>query len=112
MQKLFGIGYLNNGKIIKIAEMDYLDTIIHQGILGFMIIYFTYFKCLFIIFKTYLKRFKINYLDIEKSSMIISIIISILCAFLTGHVLATPAVSIFVALLVAMGYNDIYEREK
>lgn len=108
-QKLFGIGYVLNGKQIKISEMDYLDTFIHQGILGFIVIYFIYFKSLFTIFKIYFGRFKINFLDIRKSSIIISMAISILCALLTGHVLATPSVSIFVCTLIGIYYKELCE---
>lgn len=111
-QKLFGIGYVLNLKQLKLSEMDYLDTIIHQGIIGFIIIYYSYFKSLFCIFKSYIKKFKMNFLNIKSSSFIISIIISILCAFFTGHVLATPSVSIFVALVIVISYNNIYERKK
>lgn len=111
-QKLFGIGYALNGKQLKIAEMDYLDMFIHQGIIGFIVIYSVYFVCLFRIFKSYFKKIRMNFFNIRKSSMIISILISILCALLTGHVLATPAVSVFVALLIIISYNDICERKK
>ena len=65
---------------------------------------------LWILHNSYFKKFKSNFLNIKKSSMIISIIISILCAFLTGHVLATPAVSIFVAILLIIYYNYIYGK--
>lgn len=111
-QKLFGIGYVLNGKQLKISEMDYLDVFIHQGISGFLVIYYVYFSSLFNIFKSYLIKLKNNFFNIEKSSIIISIIISMLCAFLTGHVLSTPSVSIFVALIIVIGYNDICKREK
>lgn len=106
MQKLFGIGYFMNNKVIKLVEMDYLDIFLHQGIIGFTIILFTYFKTIFYIFKSYFKKIKTNFLNIEKTSMIISIIISILCAFLTGHVLATPAVSIFISVILLIYYNE------
>ncbi len=108
-QKLFGIGYVLNGKILKLSEMDYLDTFIHQGIIGFIVIYIVYFKCLFCIFRSYLNNFKINFLNIKNTSIIISIIISILCALLTGHVLATPQVSIFVCLLLSIYYKELCE---
>ena len=111
IQKLFGIGYFLNGKIIKLVEMDYLDIFLHQGIIGFIIILFTYFKTIFYIFKSYFKKFKSNFLNIKKSSMIISIIISILCAFLTGHVLATPAVSIFISVILVVYYNEFKLEE-
>lgn len=110
-QKLFGIGY-TYAKQIKISEMDYLDTFIHQGILGFIVIYFTYFKTIYFIFIKYLHNFKSNFLNIKKTSMIISIVVSMLCAFFTGHVLSTPAVSIFVLLVLLLSYNSIYEGDK
>lgn len=110
MQKLFGIGYFIDNKVMKLVEMDYLDTLLHQGIIGFIVIFFIYFKTIFDIFKMYFKKFKSNFLNIKETSMIISIIISILCAFLTGHVLATPAVSIFVAILLIIYYNYIYGK--
>ena len=110
-QKLFGIGYILNNKQIKLSEMDYLDTIIHQGIIGFITIYFVYFKCIFYIFKSYFNKFKVNFLDINKSSMLISIIVSILCALLTGHVLETPCVSIFICILFSIYYKE-FEKER
>ncbi len=110
-QKLLGIGYLKSGKIIKIAEMDYLDTFICQGIIGFIIIYFNYFKIIISTIFGYFKNFKKNFYDMRKSSMIIIVFISILCALLTGHTLATPSVSIFVALLIVISYNNMYERK-
>lgn len=108
-QKLFGIGYVFNGKLLKLAEMDYLDILIHQGLIGFISLYFIYFKIIIDIFKTYFSKFKSNFLNIRKSSIMLSIIISILYSFLVGHVLATPAVSIFVALLLVIYYNEIYD---
>ena len=111
MQKIFGLGYFLNGKIMKLVEMDYLDIFLHQGIIGFVIILFTYFKTIFYIFKSYFKKFKSNFLNIKKSSMVISIIISILCAFLTGHVLATPAVSIFISVILVIYYNEFKMEE-
>lgn len=110
-QKLFGIGYTLNNNQIKLVEMDYLDTFIHQGILGFIVIYYTYFKSIFNIIKSYSKNIKINFIDIEKSSMIISILISILCALLTGHVLSTPAVSVFVIVVLVISHKNICNKE-
>jgi hypothetical protein len=111
LQKLFGIGYVINDKTIKLAEMDYLDMFIHQGIIGFVLIYYIYFKLIIDMFKNYFKKFKSNFLNSEKSLMIISIIISILCALLTGHVLATPAVSIYVSLIIVIYYKKLKLEE-
>ena len=110
-QKLFGIGYTLNNNYLKISEMDYLDTFIHQGIIGFIVIYFTYFKCIFQIFKNYIKNFIKNFKNINITSIIISLVTSILCALLTGHVLSTPSVSIFVSLIIIIIYNKNIQGE-
>ena len=59
LQKLFGIGYVIKGALFKTSEMDYLVTLIHQGIVGFIILYYLYFKELYLIFKNYFKNFKL-----------------------------------------------------
>ncbi len=108
-QKLFGIGYTINNSYLKIVEMDYLDMIISQGIIGFIIIYFLYFKILYKIFRNYFKNFKNNFNNLIKSSCFIAVIISILCACLTGHVLSTPAVAIYVIIILVLT-NKIMEE--
>lgn len=102
--KLFGIGYIINDAVIKTSEMDYLVTFIHHGIIGFIIIYFVYIKMLISIIKKYFMKFKDNFINIEKSSIMLSIIISILSALLVGHVLDVPSVSIFVSSVLIYGY--------
>lgn len=106
LQKIFGIGYIINGQAIKTAEMDYLVMFVHQGILGFILIYYIYFDSILIILKKYLKKFKSNFINIKRTSLILSLLISILCALLAGHVLETPSVSIFVALLIGICYKE------
>ena len=105
MQKLFGIGYVLANEQLKTSEMDFFVTIIHQGIVGFIIIYYLYFKCISKIIKSYFNKIKENFFDINKSSLIISIIISILSALLAGHVLETPSVSIFVVTIIGISYS-------
>lgn len=109
-QKIFGVGYTTSEGILKLAEMDFFDCLIHQGIIGFIIIYFLYFKVLFNIFKTYFKNFKHNFFNITKSSSFIAILISILCAFLTGHVLSTPAVAIYVIIVLVIANQKVKEE--
>lgn len=102
LQKLFGIGYVMNGSLLKTSEMDYFVTLIHQGIFGFLISYYLYFKVMFSIFKNYFNKFSLNIKDISKTSILISLFISILCAFLAGHVLETPSVCIFVTTIMGV----------
>ena len=107
IQKLFGIGYVINGSLLKTSEMDYLVTLIHHGILGFIIIYYEYFKLLYIVFKNYFVDFKSNFQNTWKSSLFISIFISILCAFLAGHVLETPSVCVFVVTIIGITIKEL-----
>lgn len=111
VQKLFGIGYFFNGEQIKTSEMDFFVTFIHQGIFGFLLVYYAYFKCMFVIFKNYFNDFKDNFVNLKRSSLILSLIISILSAFLAGHVLETPSVSIFVVTIMASTYY-LLKKEK
>lgn len=111
IQKLFGIGYVIEGILFKTSEMDYLVTFIHQGIIGFVVLYWLYFKLLFEIFKNYFKKFKKQFKNVKQTSIIIGIIISMLCAFLAGHVLETPSVCIFVSTLISIAYKRLKVRE-
>lgn len=106
IQKLVGIGYVFNGSLLKTSEMDYFVTLIHQGIFGFIITYYLYFKLLFMIFKSYFKEFKVNFVNINKTSILMSLFISILCAFLAGHVLETPSVCIFVTTILGIAIKE------
>ena len=111
IQKLFGIGYVIEGNLFKTSEMDYLVTFIHQGIIGFVVLYWLYFKILFKVFKGYFKNFKTQFKDINQTSIIIGIVISMLCAFLAGHVLETPSVCIFVLILIVIYYKELRIKE-
>ncbi len=111
MQKLFGIGYVVDGNILKTSEMDYFVILIHHGILGFIILYYNYFKVIFLLFKKYFKAFKKNFTNYEVSSLMIAVITSILNALLAGHCLDVPSVSVFVATIIAISYKIIVKKE-
>lgn len=110
MQKLFGMGYIVGVKEIKTSEMDYFVMLFHQGLLGFIILYYKYFSKIVFIFKSYLNRFKDNFNDLEKSGSLIAIIISILNALLVGHVLDVPSVSIFVSIIIVMTCKELKNK--
>ena len=99
LNKLFGIGYMNNN-ILKTCEMDYFVTLIHNGIIGFMIIYSVYFYFVFNLIKEYIKKFFNNFMNIKKTLIHISLFFTILCAFFVGHTLDVPSVSIYVAIII------------
>lgn len=110
IQKLFGMGYIVGGKVIKTSEMDYFVMLLHQGILGFIILYYKYFSKIVFIFKEYIKKFKTNFTNLEKSGFLISLIISILNALLVGHVLDVPSVSIFVSIIIVTSYKELKDK--
>ena len=92
-QKLFGIGYLKNGKEFKMIEMDYFDIFYSHGIIGF-IIYFII--SIYLIIKTIIKD-KITY---ERLMYITSFFLITLLSLLTGHIITAPAVSIIVVMII------------
>ena len=91
--KLFGIGYFKNPKIV---EMDFFDIFYRQGVVGFIIHIFS-------IFSIFLFNKKKNSKD-----YILPIILTILIASLVGHVIVAPAVSTFVALILC---GNMKEKE-
>ncbi len=101
--QLLGLGYTKNNVEMKTIEMDYIDIFYHQGILGFVIILLPYIIIIIKIIKKYFK-----YREKEKIEIfMLSFILSILLALLTGHVLLSPNVFIFVAIIMNMFYNEL-----
>lgn len=113
VEKILGIGYISNYSTdnvsMKMVEMDFVDIFYRHGILGFIL----YFYSFIIILVSIIKKMLVNK---NKSILVeigmISIIFSILLAFLTGHVLMSPSVSIFVALIISLLYNEVSRRDK
>ena len=108
LHKLFGIGYTNNG-ILKTCEMDYFVLLIHQGIVGFIILFSVYLVLIINIIKEYFKNFKVNFMSLENSLLFISVVTSILCAFFVGHILDVPSAVIFVSSIILISYNKFNE---
>ena len=105
-QKLFGIGFIENyGTDLvstKVIEMDYFDILFRNGFIGFCL-FFSIFPIV------YEKRNK------EKNSLLnletnISVILIFILAFFTGHILISPSVSIFVALMLIIYQGGLYEE--
>ncbi len=111
-QKLFGIGYLElTGKYkgeVKTIEMDYFDIFYKEGIIGFIL----YFIPFIIIIINYIKSIKLTDFGIEKLSILLLIL---LLALFQGHILITPAISVFVSILLVLnkevGENNEYKYQ-
>ena len=95
-QKLFGIGYLNGTETEKAIEMDYFDIYYSHGIIGFIIYFGIYGYFFYLIMK---KRKKV---DFSMYMIYVSILLSIILSFITGHIITAPAVSILVVIILLM----------
>lgn len=93
---LFGIGYVNEkGLDNKAIEMDYYDIFYNHGIGGFVLYFSVYVYILYLIFRK-LPR-KVNF---DLLMRYLSLILILVLALYSGHVLLAPAVSIYVSLIV------------
>lgn len=94
-EKLLGIGYVENYGTLeenrKTIEIDPFDLLFRHGIIGFLI---------YMIPFVYLIVLSIKPRKKENFVYFLSLGISILLMCLSGHVLTSPAVSIFVAMIL------------
>lgn len=100
-QKLLGMGYAGNfEKYPKLIEMDFYDLFFSFGILGFVLyiipLLFVLLRGLFQI-GTDLR----NQLNLENTLIGTGILLGLGIAATAGHVIAAPAVSIYLAILLA-----------
>lgn len=111
--KVIGIGYIENyqeeNQNTKIIEMDLFDIFYRHGIIGFSI----YIYILYYVLKNTLNQIKVTYLDKKHQFFVINQLLSIFLVFfisiLVGHVLSSPAVSIYVVLIF---YNLIDQKSE
>lgn len=108
--KLLGIGYIDyystDEVSMKMIEMDYFDIFFRQGIFGFLLI----IGGTIVILLNQQKKRKTKILIIEP--YLLSITFALLLALLTGHVLISPSVSIYVALIFNLFYNERNKGDK
>ena len=111
LSKLLGIGYISNYSTdqvsMKMVEMDFVDIFYRHGIIGF-IVYIS--SLILLLYKTIKKKYKEKIKNNLVEIYFISLLFSLLLAFLTGHVLISPSVSIYVALMISLFYNEVNRR--
>ncbi len=106
-QKLFGMGYAGNYTTkIKLIEMDFYDLFFAFGIVGFLmyllpILYFG-IKIFIRIITNFKKLFSTKHMLLAST-----LVLSLGIAFMSGHVLTAPAVSIFFAVILAYMIVDL-----
>lgn len=105
-EKVFGIGYIENYSTdsvnLKIVEMDYFDIFYREGIVGFIVFFIPVIYMIVMFFKN-------NSINFVSVNMFISILLIMLLALFQGHIFITPAISIFVALILNMGRSKLSE---
>lgn len=105
-EKIFGIGYIENYSTdsvnLKIVEMDYFDIFYREGIIGFILFFIPVIYMIVMFFKN-------NSINFVSVNMFISILLIMLLALFQGHIFITPAISIFVALILNMGRSKLSE---
>lgn len=105
-EKVFGIGYIENYSTdsvnLKIVEMDYFDIFYREGIIGFVLFFIPVIYMIVMFFKN-------NSINFVSVNMFISILLIMLLALFQGHIFITPAISIFVALILNMGRSKLSE---
>jgi len=106
LQKLFGMGYAGNYlDTPKLIEMDFLDLFYSYGIVGFFVFLLPFIYAI----ATITINFKLNkskLYKLEFGLVLCSLILGLAIAFIAGHVLFAPAVSIYLAVLLAYIFAD------
>lgn len=106
-EKLLGIGYIENygtdNVNLKMIEMDPFDIFFRHGLIGFIIYFLPLIISLIVIIKNYRKQ-----MNNEKLQLLFSIILSIILMNLSGHVLTSPAVSIYLSIILVL----LIQKEK
>ena len=100
-QKIFGLGYYDNGKELKSIEMDYFDVYYNQGVVGFIIFFVPYIYVLISVLQER-KAFSFRQL-----MLYLSLFLVIVLSLFTGHIITAPAVSGLVSfILLSLVKND------
>jgi O-antigen ligase like membrane protein len=101
MQKLFGMGYGGNyPKTPKLIEMDFHDLFFSFGIVGFFV-YIAPLIYVLVHIGCRLFRNIHTFIDLEFILISSGIALELGIALTAGHVLTAPAVSIYLAVLIA-----------
>ena len=116
LQKIFGLsqfGYTDDGEIKSyIVEIDYVDIFFNFGVIGMLL----YWGMILMVIFTSIYHLLKNKLLFVLNSPIPYIISALILAFgigmFAGHVFVSPAVSMYIALYIAMLYRETQSPKK
>ncbi|GGD28483.1 O-antigen ligase family protein [Pontibacillus salipaludis] len=101
-QKLFGMGYAGNyEEKAKLIEMDFFDLFFSFGIIGFIIILLPLLITIFLVLKRLVKTPALVFTP-ENLLLLSSMALGFGIAFLAGHVMFAPAVSIYLSIVLTL----------
>ncbi|MBP3766045.1 MAG: O-antigen ligase family protein [Bacilli bacterium] len=102
LEKISGIGYIEkygtDSVSTKTIEIDYFEVFYRNGIIGFILFFYMIIKVVKSTLSNIKEKSLIN-LEFKTCYLLI-----ILLALFSGHILVTPAVSIFVSLTLVMPF--------
>lgn len=104
-EKIVGIGYNINNKKARIVEIDYCDVFYSHGIIGAILFFSPY---LYVLFNKLNKEKKDYFAYIKKISIFLICVLS----FFTGHIIISPSVSTFAALIILVSCSEIKDSDK
>ncbi|GAB2538422.1 O-antigen ligase family protein [Gracilibacillus alcaliphilus] len=103
VQKLFGLGYAGNYQNEpKLIEMDFIDLFFAFGMIGFVILLL---PLVYTLYHTLIPFRRELLQDINYFMVMIAICLGLGSAALAGHVLSSPAASIYLAIALAIAYS-------
>ncbi|MDD4706485.1 MAG: O-antigen ligase family protein [Bacilli bacterium] len=103
-EQLFGLGItnrldINNEKVTKVIEMDIYDIIFRFGILGAMLLLAPFIYTFIIVINYFNHKSK---LEIDQLIYGYAVGIAIMIAYMAGHVLGAPSVSLYLVISMIM----------
>lgn len=105
IQQWLGMGYGSNFvDRVKLIEMDFYDLFFSLGIIGFTIYLIPFLVIIFQIIRSIFSDIKIV-VRLDFLLLGSSILLGFGIAYIAGHVLYAPAVSIYLAIVISLLYN-------
>lgn len=112
---LFGTSYLkvDGGEVVekKLVEMDFCDIFINHGIIGFILILGPMLIMTVIVIFKNLKQFTKLLKEPERLYYLYAYFIGLAVSFLSGHVLTSPAVSIYIIIALILNMQIIDDKK-
>lgn len=105
LSEFFGKSYLKKNGAILIVERDPLDIRYMYGIIGISIFIILLINIYYKVIKFFFKNFLNNFYDISIVMCLISISLTLVISYISGHVLLSPSVSTYLIFLISYLYK-------